>query len=32
VWIDQLSLEAVGKDVPVDIQPAARTLPSAPVL
>lgn len=32
VWIDQLSLEAVGKDVPVDIQPATRTLPSSPAL
>jgi hypothetical protein len=32
VWIDQLSLEAVGKDVPVDLQLGQPVLPSAPTL
>lgn len=32
VWIDQLSLEAVGQDVPVDRQPAPPSLPAAPAL
>ncbi|WP_373990471.1 transcriptional regulator [Duganella sp. BuS-21] len=32
VWIDQLSLDVVGMDVPVDVQPGRGVLPSAPVL
>lgn len=32
VWIDELSLEVVGKDVPVDVMPTPRALSAAPVL
>jgi hypothetical protein len=32
VWIDQLSLEAVGKDVPTDVQVPQAKLPTAPTL
>lgn len=32
VWIDQLSLEPVGQDVPVDGQPGRGPLPAEPVL
>lgn len=31
VWIDELSFEVVGKDVPVDVMPASK-LPEKPVL
>ena len=32
VWIDQLALEVVGKDVPVDVQQPQPKLPSEPAL
>jgi hypothetical protein len=32
VWIDQLTLEAVGRDVPVDRQPGSGPFPTEPVL
>jgi hypothetical protein len=32
VWIDQLALDTVGQDVPVDSPHPARQLPTAPVL
>jgi hypothetical protein len=32
VWIDQLALDIVGKDVPVDVQPTGPKLPSTPAL
>lgn len=31
-WIDNLSLDVVGKDVPVDVFPQTRTLPAEPAL
>jgi|EP01034_Spumella_vulgaris_P042894 hypothetical protein len=31
-WIDNVSVEVVGKDVPVDVFPHTRTLPSEPSL
>jgi hypothetical protein len=31
VWIDELSFEVVGKNVPVDVMPPSR-LPEKPVL
>jgi hypothetical protein len=32
VWIDQLSLEVVGNEVPVDVMPGQRTLSQTPSL
>ncbi|WP_409031853.1 transcriptional regulator [Janthinobacterium sp. CG_23.3] len=32
VWIDELTLEAVGRDVPLDVQRRVKALPAAPVL
>lgn len=32
VWLDQVSLEVVGNDVPVDVQPGRAPLPLAPSL
>jgi hypothetical protein len=31
-WIDQLSVEVVGNDVPVDVMPHGRALPPEPHL
>jgi len=32
VWIDRLGFETVGEDVPVDLMPLSRPLPTVPVL
>ena len=32
VWIDRLGFETVGQDVPVDVMPLSRPLPTVPVL
>jgi hypothetical protein len=32
VWIDRLGFETVGEDVPVDVMPLSRPLPTVPVL
>lgn len=32
VWIDELTLEAVGQEVPLNVQPRWKALPAAPVL